>query len=733
MLLGALSVGTAYSQTHRVGINTDNPRATLDISKVASGLPTGQAEGVIFPHMTQAQRNAMTTTQLTAGLMIYNTDKKCVDIWNGTNWQCSDGTKQDNQGDTPSSPSAVFTVTQLGFSGVYKANEALTDDNKVTFRVKNTGTVPSSAATITSSNLELTDDINNSPPVTVKSVDPTGSVVIAPGREVVITYTLQGTPRVGNLKAKFTHNGISDVAQTIVTAQAEPQLPQYVTLFDGERSFVSVYDADYWPYSGPTTPTAETTPQNVDGITTEPLVNIQGKIPTTGVEVYIPITVDPAIGHGSVQLSAFPGIELPVSKTHTQDNTEGKIKLSWASQTIRKDDTYIKATISAVGHDISLKKLDFQTGMGQDYKGIEIATFRYTTTQGGTQKASFVVRLMSGIPDRRFAIETKGSGGTDVYDHQFIYVPVVLTYNSITNPFYSHHNGQVWLNNNLGAEYTRVGSPVFDPGQQAKEHNDYNAFGSLFQWGRPADGHELVTYTNATTWQFKYSTTTNPTTTYPPQPSENQTVIPTITTESNGVDTTPMWYAGTTRPANYPITFSNDDNDVCPYGFKMPGVNLLATIINQSKSFDRMKDFFIRLPSNPKNVTNAGDNGTYAYGPKLWAQRLGFQNQQIVGGLVVRSHIAVAFTTDYYWNAPKQGWADYDSSGNLMNPGSYDYINGTYNNFPKHLRKFIATSYSTSFTFINGGMYSGGQYTGSGDVAPFRAITDSYAIRCIKL
>ena len=315
ILLGALSVGTAYSQIHRVGINTDNPRATLDISKVASGLPMGQVEGVIFPHMTQAQRNAMTTTQLTAGLMIYNTDKKCIDIWNGTNWQCSDGTKQDNQGDTPSSPSAVFTVTQLGFSGVYKANEALTDDNKVTFRVKNTGTVPS--GTISFSNPELTDDISTSP-VTVKSVDPAGSVVIAPGREVVITYTLQGTPRAGNLKAKFTHNGIYDVAQTIVTAQAEPQLPQYVTLMDGERSFVSVYDADYWPYSGPTTATAQTTSQNVDGFSTEPLIDIQGKIPTAGVEVYIPIKVDPAIGHGSVQLAAFPGIEWPVSKTHTE-------------------------------------------------------------------------------------------------------------------------------------------------------------------------------------------------------------------------------------------------------------------------------------------------------------------------------------------------------------------------------------------------------------------------------
>ena len=313
ILLGALSVGTAYSQSHKVGINTDNPRASLEVSK-AAGIAATEVQGFILPQLTQAERNGMDKTKFVQGLQIYNTDKKCVDIWTGSHWQCIDGTKQDNQGDTPSSPSAVFTVTQLGFSGVYKANELLTDDNKVTFRVKNTGTVPSSATTITSSNLELTDDISSSP-VTVKSVDPTGSVVIAPGREVIITYTLQGRPRVGNLKAKFTHNGIYDVAQTIVTAQAEPQLPQYVTLFDGERSFVSVYDADYWPYSGPTTTTAQTTSQGVDGVTTEPLVNIQGKIPTTGVEVYIPITVDPAIGHGSVQLAAFPGIELPVSKT----------------------------------------------------------------------------------------------------------------------------------------------------------------------------------------------------------------------------------------------------------------------------------------------------------------------------------------------------------------------------------------------------------------------------------
>ena len=736
ILLGALSVGTAYSQSHKVGINTDNPRASLEVSK-AAGIAATEVQGFILPQLTQAERNGMDRTKFVNGLQIYNTDKNCVDIWNGTNWQCSDGTKQDNQGDTPSSPSAVLTVTQLGFSGVYKANEFLTDDNKVTFRVKNTGTVPSTAATITSSDLELTDDISTSP-VTVKSVDPASSVVIAPGREVIITYTLQGKPRVGNLKAKFTYNGIYDVAQTIVTAQAEPQLPQYVTLFDGERSFVSVYDADYWPYSGPTTPTAETTSQNVDGITTEPLIDIQGKIPTTGVEVYIPITVDPAIGHGSVQLSAFPGIELPVSKTHTQDNTEGKIKLSWASQTIRKDDTYIKATISAVGHDILLKKLDFQSGMGQDYKGIEIATFRYPTTQGGTQKASFVVRLMSGIPDRRFAIKTKGSGGTDVYDHQFIYVPVILRYNANTNPFYSNNNGQVWLNNNLGAEYTHVGSPVFDPGQQAKEHDDYNAFGSLFQWGRPADGHELVTYTSATNWSFKYGTTTTPTTTYPPLPTENQTVIPTITTESNGVDTTPMWYAGTTHPTGFPVTIGDTNDAVCPKGFKVADGYYFNYLIDKIKSFDRMKDFFVRLPSNRfKNADNTtlypDGNGYYNYAPKLWTYNsssgVSSINQATSVGKVTIKYVAIGATTDYLWDSAAQKWRyDNNTTYNILNT-SYGSINAKGDMFPNSsygsttvipdfFRK-IRDNTSTSYLLY---VYRGVPHT----------VSSSFAIRCMK-
>ena len=714
--MGALSVGTAYSQSHKVGINTDNPRASLEVSK-AAGIAATEVQGFILPQLTQAERNGMDQSQFVQGLQIYNTDKKCVDIWTGSHWQCIDGTKQDNQGDTPSTPSAVYAITQLGFGGVYKADEALTSDNTVTFKIKNTGAV-------TSPTMDLSQavTITNEPGGSVIVVaGQHSSVTIAPGREVTLTYRLSGTPKAGNLKAKLTYNTVYDEATTPVVIEVDPIVPQYVTLMDGERSFVSVYDEDYWPYNGPTTATAQTTDQYVDGNLDEPTIDIQGKITTTGTEVYIPVTIDPAVGHHPINISAFPGSEIAVSANYTEDGNSRNIKLSWEAQTINKNSTYIKAKISAVGQDLLLKKLDFNSGMGQDYKGIEIATFRYATTQGGTQRASFVVRLMPGIPDRRFAIKTKGTGGTDVYDHQFIYVPV-------KDPVSSTYRGNIWLNNNLGAEYTRVGSSVFDPGQQAKDHRDYNAFGSLFQWGRPADGHELVTYTNATTWQFKYGTTTTPTTTYPPQPAENQTVIPTITANSDGVDTTPMWFTGTSRPSSFPITVGDNDNAVCPKGFVVPYGHYVNYIIKDTKSFDRIKEFFVRLPSNRFNSTdvNPNGNGYYSYAPKLWtyAGDGSYYNQYVSGGTLYYKYIEIAPTTDYGWDSAAQKWR-YST-----NPSEYGIENTVSMHSYGDGRLLGQATVSNFYRNWSNSSYTG--YYISATYGTPHTISSSFAIRCMK-
>lgn len=58
-------------------------------------------------------------------------------------------------------------------------------------------------------------------------------------------------------------------------------------------------------------------------------------------------------------------------------------------------------------------------------------------------------------------------------------------------------NGKKWLNLNLGAEYAREGSPHFNPEAIPTDYNDWKASGSLFQYGRRADGHELVTYSQS--------------------------------------------------------------------------------------------------------------------------------------------------------------------------------------------------------------------------------------------
>lgn len=60
-------------------------------------------------------------------------------------------------------------------------------------------------------------------------------------------------------------------------------------------------------------------------------------------------------------------------------------------------------------------------------------------------------------------------------------------------------DGRYWLNNNLGAEYANEKSTHFNPKQKAKSATDHLAYGYKYQWQRPADGHEIVSYTNATT------------------------------------------------------------------------------------------------------------------------------------------------------------------------------------------------------------------------------------------
>lgn len=72
------------AQVGRVGINTDSPKATLH---VVGKQPAAQAEGIVFPHASQAEINTWQGMgNLEIGTTVYNTDQRCLETWNGIKW-----------------------------------------------------------------------------------------------------------------------------------------------------------------------------------------------------------------------------------------------------------------------------------------------------------------------------------------------------------------------------------------------------------------------------------------------------------------------------------------------------------------------------------------------------------------------------------------------------------------------------------------------------------------------
>lgn len=65
-----------FSQSSGVGTKTPESSAVFEIKSVTGGF--------LAPRMTQSERDAIVSPA--SGLMIYNTDVKCYEFWNGTEW-----------------------------------------------------------------------------------------------------------------------------------------------------------------------------------------------------------------------------------------------------------------------------------------------------------------------------------------------------------------------------------------------------------------------------------------------------------------------------------------------------------------------------------------------------------------------------------------------------------------------------------------------------------------------
>jgi hypothetical protein len=222
---------------------------------------------------------------------------------------------------------------------------------------------------------------------------------------------------------------------------------------------------------------------------TSPTIDAQGVVSAKNTDNAVNVSMQYTVtGSDAIILPPYSK-KITIVDADIEDDASGMVAtFSWEQKNLKVGSGTFNATITT-DREFNAKKLDIEN----DVKGKVVATFRYPRGNSSSLGTA-TLRVMLGIPDRMFGL-ADNYGNTDT--HKFLYLPVI---NPIT--------GRTWLNNNLGAEYADTTNPNgnFNPAQQATASNDYKAYGSLFQWGRKADGHELINWTNGATGNIKFGT-----------------------------------------------------------------------------------------------------------------------------------------------------------------------------------------------------------------------------------
>jgi hypothetical protein len=173
----------------------------------------------------------------------------------------------------------------------------------------------------------------------------------------------------------------------------------------------------------------------------------------------------------------------------------------------------------------------------------------------------------------------------------FVYNGSEVTYGTIT----STTTQKKWLDRNLGA------------GRRAESVDDYLAYGDMFQWGRSADGHQLVIRTGINDTDVT---------------GVNGTTSTTAPYETSADDTpeTNKFIVIKGSPGDWRVPFNNDlwqgvsgINNPCPAGWRIPTVDewTAETITNASDAFDKLKLTYTGQRGKNSGVVSLSTSGLY--------------------------------------------------------------------------------------------------------------------------
>lgn len=207
-------------------------------------------------------------------------------------------------------------------------------------------------------------------------------------------------------------------------------------------------------------------PQEVEIVSVNDLqgaVDVQGVIDNTTNQ----ITIDIPYINGSGNYKAYSG-EFVLNNLGTGENGDtNRFRISYPAG-VFSNSGKISATLEVNGDGVfNIKQLLLGVK-----NGLIDLDFEVNDVWQGEVK----LLAIGGVKDKNYSDP----------NHKFIYLPIVAA------------DGRIWLNNNLGANYANENHLAFNPGQQAISNTDQDAYGSLFQWGRNSDGHELIDYTSGT-------------------------------------------------------------------------------------------------------------------------------------------------------------------------------------------------------------------------------------------